>query len=283
MDKLKALLKEHKKPALMGLFLLIVFIGGSAMSAVNVAQHRAQEAAQQHEEQQKYENSQSPANSQSDDVKLSDTQKKAIENYDEDTEKFIDTLAASVWSANNGKYTLRFSDDQYTETANGKVTKHSFAISRLERGTDTAGAEISHAVFETDTGTHMVTYMNMTGSAANGSDKISSSLSSKSMFALEDATYERTDSVADITVKGLNSEITELLGGDSKKLTAELSKWCSVHYPSVTEATWNQVASIDWKASAVTTGFTLNTDSPFELTVIYLTDSKEFSFGTQSM
>lgn len=283
MDKLKELLKEHKKAALIGLFLLIVFIGGSAVSAMNVAQHRAQEAAQQQEEQQKHENSLSSADTQNDDVKLTDTQKNAIENYDEDTKKFIDTLSASVWSANNGKYTLRFANDQYTETTNGKVTTHSFAISRLERGTDTAGAEISHAVFETDTGTHMVTYMNMTGSAAKDSDKISSSISSKSMFALEDANYERTDSVASITVKGLNSEITELLGGDSKKLTSELSKWCAVHYPSVTEATWNQVASIDWDASAITTGFTLNTDNPFELTVIYLTDSKEFSFGTQSM
>lgn len=283
MDRLKALIKEHKKAALMGLFLLIVFIGGSAVSAVNVAQHRAQEGSRQENQQTESKNPTAREGSPDGDVKLTDAQKKAIDGYDEDTDEFIDTLSASVWSANDGKYTLLFSDNQYTETANGKVTKHSFAISRLERGTDTSGAEVTYAVFETDTGTHMVTYMNLTGSAANGSDKITSSLSSKSMFALEDVAYERKDSVKEITVKGLNSEISDLLGGDSKKLTAELSKWCSVHYPSVTEATWNQVASIDWEASAVTTGFTLNTDSPFELTVIYLTDSKEFSFGTQSM
>ena len=43
MDKFKQLIIEHKKATLIALFFLIVFIGGSAVSAINVAKHRAEQ------------------------------------------------------------------------------------------------------------------------------------------------------------------------------------------------------------------------------------------------
>lgn len=88
---------------------------------------------------------------------------------------------------------------------------HSYAILRLERGMDTAGSEVTTVVFETDTGTHVVTYTNLTGSKPDDSGKVSSSLSSNSMFALKGSNYERRDSVESITIKGLNSEMVKLL------------------------------------------------------------------------
>ena len=51
MDKIRSFMAEHRAAALVAVFLLIVFVGGSAMSAVNVANHRAQEAASQEGEQ----------------------------------------------------------------------------------------------------------------------------------------------------------------------------------------------------------------------------------------
>ena len=277
MDNIKTFIKEHQKGALIALFLLIVFVGCSAVSAVNVAQHRAQEAAEQTEHAQK--DDKGDTSSKEADVPLTVEQKKAIDNYDEDTKKFIDTLSASVWSADGGKDTLRFSDNSYIETANGKTVTHSYAILRLERGMDTAGSEVTTVVFETDTGTHVVTYTNQTGSKPDDSGKVSSSLSSNSMFALKGSNYERRDSVESITIKGLNSEMVKLLGDDTEKLTSELSKWCAVSYPTATEATWEKAAVIDYESSVVSTNFTLNTENPVSVAVLYHTDSGDFEFS----
>lgn len=273
MNKLKTFVGEHRGAALAALFLLIAFVGGSAMSAVNVAQNRAQEAAQSQ-------------TGQKEDVPLTDSQKKAIEGYDDDVRALIDTLSASVWSANNGRCTLRFSDDSYVETVNGKSTTHSYAIERIDKAGDGYGGSIDTIVFETDTGTHVVTYTDGKGSAATaqgGAQKadgsVISSLASASMFSLKDTAYERADAVESIAVKGLNSEITQLFGGDTDKLTSALSSWCAVHYPTTSEAIWNQVASIDWGDGVITTGFKLNDDQSTELTVVYRMDNGDVEFG----
>lgn len=276
MDKLKTFIKEHQKGALIALFLLIVFVGCSAVSAVNVAQHRAQEAAEQTEQAQK--DDKGDTSSKEADVPLTDEQKKAIDNYDDDTKKFIDTLSASVWSADGGKDTLRFSDNSYTETANGKTETHSYAILRLERGMDTAGSEVSTAVFETDTGTHVVTYTNLSGAKPDDSGKVSSSLSSNSMFTLKGSNYERKDSVEAISIKGLNSEIVKLLGDDTENLTSELSKWCAVTYPTATEATWEKAVVIDYETGVVSTNFTLNIENPVSIAVTYNRSDGTYAF-----
>lgn len=277
MDKIKTFIKEHQKATLIGLFLLIIFIGCSAASAVNVAQQRAQKAAEQTEQAQK--DDKGDTSNKEADVPLTAEQKKAIDNYDKDTKKFIDTLSASVWSADGDKDTLRFSGDSYTETANGKTETHSYAILRLERGMDTAGSEVTTAVFETDTGTHVVTYMNLTGVKPDGdSGNVSSSLSSNSMFALKGNNYERKDAVKSITVKGLNSDITKLLGNDTDKLTAELSKWCAVSYPTATDATWDKAAVIDYENGIISTNFTLNTETPVSIAVTYSLSDKSYNF-----
>lgn len=279
MKDMKVFLKEHKKTALIILFLLIVFVGCSAVSAINVASHRTQEneAAQMQ--------SKSPAedaNGKEDEttaIELTASQKEAIAAYDEKTLDFIDSLGASIWSANGGKYTLRFLDDQYIETVNGKITYHSFAIDRIDFSSDTAGTEITTAVFDTDTGIHIVTCTNEKIREGEEAGASASYLSSASMFQLKDMGYERTESVENITVKGLNSEVTTLLGDDADKLTSELSKWCALHYPAATEAQWDGVASIDWTSNTITTSFTLNDSTSSDLTLVYKTEDGAFTFG----
>lgn len=280
MDNAKNFIREHKKQALIALFLVIVFVGCSAVSAVNVAQQRAQEdISQEQPERKDNDGSEQPADGETD-ISLTDEQQEAIDGYDDDTKAFIDTLAASVWSANGGKNTLRFSEDNtYTETANGESQTHGFAILRLERGGDDAGAEVSTAVFETDTGTHVVTYTYLTGTAADGSGMVTSTLSSNSMFTLKGSNYERTDTVKSVTIKGLNSEMTTLFGDDIDKLTDDLSAWCATNYPTATEATWNQAAIIDYETGTVSTNFTLNTESATDIAVIYQSADGTFTFS----
>lgn len=279
MDKIRSFMAEHRAAALAAVFLLIVFVGGSAMSAVNVANHRAQEAASQEGEQGQPAGGQEGQEQQDGLVSLTDSQSAAIENYDDATRDFISTLSSSVWSANSGRYTLRFENDQYTETVDGETTQHSYAILRLDGGMDDAGNDVATVAVETDTGTHVLTYSNSTGTSADGATQVTSTLSSSSMFALKDVPYERADAVENITVKGLNSEVTNLVGGSPDELTVELSRWCAVHYPTATEATWNQVVSIDWENGVISTGFTLNGESAVNLTVVYLMDSGAFEFS----
>ena len=61
MNKLKGICRGAQKGCLISLFFLIVFVGGSITSAVNVAQHRAQEATQTEQETQKKDSSHSRA------------------------------------------------------------------------------------------------------------------------------------------------------------------------------------------------------------------------------
>lgn len=274
MGKIKKIITEHRTAALVCLFLLIVFIGGSAMSAVNVAHHRADIAAQQQqqtEEEQKTDEEKQQEKEEAD-PDLTDTQRKAIDAYDDETKAFIETLSASVWSANNGNDTLQFTGHTYTETVNGKATKHIYAVTRLEKGTDTAGMEIDTAVFETDTGTHVVRYTSQTGTG-EVTDTLSATLSSSTAFQQTTADYVRQDPVQDITVEGLNDEISALLGG-ADTLTNELSKWCAAYYPTASTALWNNTATIDYNENTITTAFTLtlaDTDTGSGTTVISAT------------
>lgn len=287
MEKLKTLFNEHKQAALIGLFLLIVFIGGSVVSAVNVAQHRAQENAEQPQQQEEVGGKQENGTADTADVKLSESQKDAIKAYDEETVKFIDTLSASVWSSGGGRYTLRFSDDSYVETVNGESTTHSFAITRIDESSDGYGGTYRTAVFDTDTGTHIVTYTDGKGSAVRNVDKkpakgepsVVSTIESTSMFAQKNTPYERIDSIEHIVIKGLNSEMTELLGDDLDKLVENLSSWCAVHYPTATEATWEKVAIMDYEEGVISTNFTLNTESSVAVAVNYKTSDGTFSFN----
>lgn len=282
MNKLKALIGEHQRAALVALFLLIVFVGGSIVSATNVASRRAQEAAQTEQQGTQEEASAAPEA-----VELTDSQRAAIEGYDDDTLAFIDTLGASVWSANNGRCTLRFADDSYVETVDGEPTAHSYAILRIDRASDGYGGTIETVVFETDTGTHVVTYTDGKGSAENGGSgdaeradgTVISSLASASMFAMKDTPYERADTVENISVRGLNSEVTQLIGGNADSLTTELSRWCAVNYPTAQEVVWNGSAFVDWEDAIVSTDFTLNGETTVTVTAIYHMDTGTFEFN----
>ena len=279
--------KEHKKACLMGFAVLLLFTCGSAMSAVNVAHHRAATAdtpaSSSDTIQTEAEGTGTDAEPAENALTLTDAQKEAIENYDESTKSFISTLTASLWQTSEGRYSLRFADDSYVETVNGTPERHTYAITRMETARDGYGGTLNTLVFLTDTGTHIVTYTNGKGSAANTNTQAAegttiSPLNSATMFAQKNTAYERADAVEAITIKGLNSEVTTLFGGDEKALAGALSNWCAVHYPSVTCATWKKVVSVDYENNVLTTSFSLNDTNPVTITCVYETDTGTFSF-----
>ena len=283
MDKIKSLITQHKKVALLLLFLLIVFVGFSVTSAMNVAQHRAEEAQTQIEHTSKQEESPSTVD---DDMRsqLTSSQKNLIDKYDDKTKKLINKLSASIFSANNGKNTLRFYDTHYIETVNGKEESHPYAISTVEFGNNSSDMEIDRIVFETDTGTHIATYTLVI--SADNKSAGETTIASTSMFTLTDMPYERMDAVREIKVAGLNSEITALLD-DTDKLKDELSDWCSVHFPIATTATWIGTCNIDYNENTISTAFTIGDgesdtatgNTGASVSVTYDRSEKNYSFS----
>lgn len=253
MDKIKAIISQHKKASLLALFALIIFIGFSATSAIDVAHRRAAEESAKTESIEKQDSFDDGDDAEKK-VELSSSQKKLIDGYDDDTKKLIETLSASVFSANNGRNTLRFHGDYYMETVNGKEEQHPYAISAVEFGSNGSDSEIDRIVFETDTGTHIATFTLVI--SADNAAAGECTIASTSMFALTDMPYERKDVVREINVTGLNSEITELLG-DTAEMKKELSDWCSIHYPVATTATWIGTCNIDYDKGIVSTAFTI--------------------------
>lgn len=273
MDKIKAIVSQHKKASLLALFALIVFVGFSVTSAMNVAQHRAEGESI---EQVEPSNDKSPSSESSKDIRLSDSQKEAIKGYDDKVKRLIETMSSSIWSDKSGTNTLRFYDTYYVETINGDEKTHPYAITKVEYGTNGADAEIDTVVFLTDTGTHIATYT--IALDVEGNSISTSTISSSSMFSKKDSLYECTDPVKSITVKGLNSEMTGLFGGDVTKLTEDLSSWCASHFPTASEATWQKTAVIDYEKDIISTNFTLNTETPVSIAVTYSLSDKSYNF-----
>lgn len=173
MKKLKAWMAEHKKFSVIALCLLLMFTCGSAMSAINVSHHRAETAKEQNagNNTDTTTAAEKKTKEETGKVELTDAQKEIIKGYDTDAKELIDTLSSSVWSVSEGRYTLKFADDSYVETVNGTPTVHSYAISRVEKTSDGYGGYLYTIVFETDTGTHIVTYTDGSGAAVNSDSK----------------------------------------------------------------------------------------------------------------
>ena len=251
----KGLLKKHRKAALLSLFAIIVFAGFSVTSALHVAERRAAQQSQTASVAGGV-SGQTADTSEAEKTALTESQKKLIESYDSKTRKLIETLRAGVWSASDGKYTVRFYDDHYVETVNGGETSHPFAISACEFGNNGSDTEVDTIAFETDAGTYIATYT-LVKSADSASAGQASLLSG--MFALPDTAYQRSDAVEKISVEGLEGEAERLLG-DQDAFVDALSRWCSTHYPSAVKATWNRNVTIDYDKGLVVTAFTLSSD-----------------------
>lgn len=248
------LLKGHRKAALLTLFALIVLVGFSVTSALQVAERR--EARQSQAADAGSDAGQAAGASATEETALTESQRKLIESYDSKTRKLIETLRGGVWSASDGKYTVLFYDDHYVETVNGEETSHPFAISACEVGNNGSDTEVDTIALETDTGTYIVTYtlVKSADSESAGQASISSAA-----FTLPGTAYQRSDAVGRIAVEGLNDEAESLLG-DPDAFADALSRWCSAHYPSASKATWSKSVTIDYDKGLVVTAFTLSDD-----------------------
>lgn len=282
MERFREFVEDHKLASALALVALLAFVGLSAAQALRVAERRQAEQDRQGTEQQAPEEE---GEEDADAVVLSESQQALVDGYDAKTTTLIRTLGKGVWSANNGRNTVLFHDTYYTETNGKEVTDHPYAIAAVEYGNNGDDTEIDIIAVETDTGTHLVTYTFVR--AADSEDTGASTLASSTLFSLTDAPYTRSDTVIEMDVTGLNDEVTDLLG-TRKDLVAELSEWCSVHYPAATTAAWTGTATIDWNEGIVVTSFSLGSDEPGDgtgpaatvVSVTYTSETGTYEFGS---
>lgn len=252
MERIKRFVQEHKRGSLIALFLLIVFVGFSITSAMSVADRRTHEAEKAAADTHPAQAGQPkpPEN-----AALTENQKALIEGYDEKTKEIISTLSSSVWSAADGKYTLRFFDTYYTETVNGQDQSHPYAISAVESDNDGAEAKVYTLALETETGTHLVTFVQTVSADAESP----SSLSSKDLFSLSGSAYTRKEAVEQIEIQGMEEEFAKTFG-QMDNFKTQFSNWLSVHYPAAKTAVWTKNATTDYEKGLVVTAFRLNSE-----------------------
>lgn len=251
MERIKRFIQDHKRGSLIALFLLIVFVGFSITSALNVAERRTQEAQKAADASHSTAEQAVPSGT----ATLTENQKNLIKGYDEKTKSIISTLTSSVWSAADGKYTLRFFDTHYVETVNGQDQSHPYAISAVETDNDGAEAKVCTLALETETGTHLVTFVQV----VSADSQTPSSLSSKDLFSLTGSAYTRKEAVEQIEIQGMDEEFAKTFG-EMDNFRNQFSNWLSVHYPAAKTAVWTKNATTDYEKGMVVTAFRLNSE-----------------------
>lgn len=257
MKQITNFLKINKKAAILLLFFLVIFIGFSVTNAIKVSNERA-DADNNEQKTSETSESEDTETIPVDDVSLTDKQSDIIDNYSAKTQQLIDVLAKHPWVSDDGKNTIIFHDTYYEQSVNGHSQKTPFAISAIEYDSNGSDTEINTLVFETDKGTHLVTYT--ATKAVSENEKGVSTLYSTTLFEQGNTTYTRVEEFTNITIQGLDEEISAFLG-DTKELSRSLSEWCALRYPSMTTAVWNKSVSVqfDEQAQTVTSAFYLGT------------------------
>ena len=276
MSQIQRLIKEHKKGALIALLVLLLFISSSVISAINVAHKRAHDAKTEETTPSSIQAQEKQTEKQ--DVPLTDNQESLIHDYNQETKDFITKLTRGTWTTTDDSSAVTFTDNEYTISIQGNPETHTYAISRLTHNEDTQGGQHYTIAMETDTGTHIATYEEITGmEATNPAEGIQTTLTSETMFGSYSMTLTRIDSVPTITLTDYDADAALYLG-DTDKLTEAFSQWIVTNYPRTTEARWNQFITIDYQNKTVMTSFTLVNEVQPSISVTYNTDTQTYTF-----
>lgn len=254
MKNIRQFVKNHKIVSVLFLFFFILFVLFSITNAIKIGHERA--ATQQQQEKEAKQNTETGSDNP---IVLTDKQQELIDNYDAETQEFIDSLSKRPWVSEDGKNTIRFYDTYFEESVNGHPQQIPFAISAIDYGSDGGSMDIDTLAVETDKGTHLVTYMHKPSVSVK--EDGFSTLASPTLFNQPDASYKRVESFTNIQIQGMNDEAVNLLGG-TDELTKQLSEWCATSYPSMTTAIWNHsvTVSFDDQTTTVTSSFFLSQD-----------------------
>lgn len=287
MELLKLILKEHRGLVVTALAVLAAVAALSMARCAMVQGERAieaqkEEAAEQGEDSV-VEGEAAPSETDKALAKLTEEQLVKMDEYDDQTARFIAELTANVWTARNDSYFLTFTGVTFTDHATGEsepaVEIHPYVVSDLVTHAPTTAdgksTEVAEAVIETDEGSFVLKHTLVTDTE---SGEATAKISSSAFSVFEADGYTRSSaSDGSLEVKGLNGGIKSMLGGDEDALGDALRDFCSLNVPTATEAEWRGVAERDWNEGTVTTWFDLNNSGKSSVSVTYDTEDGKFT------
>lgn len=295
MELLKLILKEHRGLVVGALAVLAAIAALSMARCAMVQGERAMEAQKEEAVEQGADSvddgDAEPSETDKALAKLTEEQLAKMDEYDDQTARFIAELTANIWTARNDSYFLTFTGVTFTDHAKGEdgteVTIHPYVVSDLithaPTTADGKSTEVAEAVIETDEGSFVLKHTLVTDTE---SGEVTAKIASSAFSVFEADGYTRTAaSDGSLEVKGLNGGIKSMLGGDEDELNDALRDFCSLNVPTATVAEWRGIAERDWNEDTVTTWFDLNNSGKSSVSVTYGTEDGKFtvknSYGTR--
>lgn len=177
----------------------------------------------------------------------------------------IAVLKQTAWEADGGKAEMSFKDGRFVESDAKGQELTLVDVESVETGADQATIE---ATVEDAEGKRAPTVIVLRRNA-EGLREVASDSFRKARSYTEGASGE-------ISVEGVNAELTELIGGDVTGLSAAISERKAQSAPGARKATWDQVLTVDYKAGEASAAFTLDDAASTVVTVTYSLKDRTF-------
>ena len=178
--------------------------------------------------------------------------------YSEDTLSLIALLSSNVWTANEQRYSLTFTDVDYAETDADTVEQTPYVITAMKNSDETledgATMTVTTFAFATPDETTIATL-----SVTSSTEDINLFDAELEIDQLAFSNVYQLDHAADfLEVDNPPDEWCEGHDVTAEELAHQLSEYCSRHYPTATTATWTQIATEDFGNGVTTIEYVLD-------------------------
>ena len=226
-------------------------------------------------------------------TELTERQRAAIKDYDQETKRAVEQIERSKWAANDGSGSLTVKDGVITETygeaeGTSKKTKkqvQTFAITAVDSiAADQTGA-LSWEVFSVVDGEgndHIMTLTRTDPAALTGEGNDTYFELKCDMFHNENG-YSNNRCAENAKINGIDNEnLKQAIDGHTKKFKQSVIEYLLANHSTTTELTWDGTVIENFSESTRTLTFSIENatnaaeDSLPSMLVIYHTDTHEF-------
>ena len=226
-------------------------------------------------------------------TELTERQRAAIKDYDQETKRAVEQIERSKWAANDGSGSLTVKDGVITETygeaeGTSKKTKkqvQTFAITAVDSiAADQTGA-LSWEVFSVIDGEgndHIMTLTRTDPAALTGEGNDTYFELKCDMFHNENG-YSNNRCAENAKINGIDNEnLKQAINGHTKKFKQSVIEYLLANHSTTTELTWDGTVIENFSESTRTLTFSIENatnaaeDSLPSMLVIYHTDTHEF-------
>lgn len=226
-------------------------------------------------------------------TELTERQRAAIKDYDQETKQAVEQVERSKWAANDGSGSLTVKDGVITESygeaeGTSKKTKkqvQTFAITAVDSfAADQTGA-LSWEVFSVIDGEgndHIMTLTRTDPAALAGEGNDTYFELKCDMFHNENG-YSNNRCAENAKINGIDNEnLKQAIDGHTKKFKQSVIEYLLANHSTTTELTWDGTVIENFSESTRTLTFSIENatnaaeDSLPSMLVIYHTDTHEF-------